>query len=1208
LIDNTYAKPRVAGWHARLFAVLLLLGMGLTAAAQDTTSKPAESQPQAEPPPTTTQPATTQPAPTPPTETTTVVVAEEAEASTTVPTRESVQDRLAQIQAAADLTDTVKTELLGLYRQVLDQVTVAENRDAKIKELETGRVRAPDLLKEVKARVEALTTRPTSAPALDVAPEDTVETLNQKLAAREADLRTLQDAAKKLDDEAENRAARRSAIPDLLADASKRLERITKDLAAPAPTGTLPQVALARRTLLLAQKRAVELESREYEEEQRFYEARGALLNARREEARLAVVAAQATVSAWQELVNQRRQTEIERQQQQLATEELRRAPTAVRELLASNKALADEWATVDQHIKEVQDKYKEVTEKRTKLEKEFTDLRQKDREDPEGLAAVVGPEMRRKRDELLLLRSYERELRGYTKESARTERRVWEIDEETLELTDVSARAEEMISSVIADVPERFQERLKQRVQELYTTRRDTLKQIQPDYHAYAEDLRELRAAMTQTLAKADEFRDFIDQHILWLRSMEPLTSIRLPDNFLKRDAQWSTIGRALLHDLLVRAAIYAVAAMVFAGLLLARKRIRATLRELGQRVARPLTDRYRWTLQAGVHTVLFTLPWPALLVFAGWRLGSAVDVTDEASYELAQALTNGLYMAGLVLWTLNLARQVCRAKGLGEAHFRWDSGAVRLARQCIDWATPLIVLVVFVVYATERHADAAWRASFGRIAFIVGMIVLLVFLQRLLRPSTGILAPRMRKHETGGLYTLRYVWYPLVLLAPLVLAGASAAGYHYTAVRFAEDLVRTCWLLLGIVLLHAMLVRWLFVAQRRLAIERARKRRAVAAEAARAANQPPVSEAIELDEEKLNLVSIGDQTKRLLRSAAAVALFVGLWLIWADLLPALGFMQQIELWPYTVAAADGTAPAAGGTGEETAVGLSGGPRVEYITLAHLAIAIVVAVVTYILAKNIPGLLEIAILQKLPLDTGGRYAITALARYTIVVVGTVIAFGAIGIGWSKVQWLVAAMTVGLAFGLQEIFANFVSGLMLLFERPIRIGDTVTIGDVNGTVTRIRIRATTITDWDRKELIIPNKEFVTGQVINWTLSDPTLRITLPVGIAYGSNVELAEQTLLRLAREHSSVLESPEPHVIFTGFGDSTLDLELRVYISGIEHLLATRHEMNKAIDAAFRKANIEIAFPQRDLHIRTIGDALAVTRAARRPDSPPGQ
>jgi potassium efflux system protein len=186
-------------------------------------------------------------------------------------------------------------------------------------------------------------------------------------------------------------------------------------------------------------------------------------------------------------------------------------------------------------------------------------------------------------------------------------------------------------------------------------------------------------------------------------------------------------------------------------------------------------------------------------------------------------------------------------------------------------------------------------------------------------------------------------------------------------------------------------------------------------------------------------------------------------------------------------------------------------------------------------------------------------------------------------------------MTVGLGFGLQEIFANFVSGLMLLFERPIRIGDTVTIGEISGVVSRIRIRATTITDWDRKELVIPNKEFITGKVINWTLSDSTLRIIIPVGIAYQSDTELAEQLLYKVARAHENVLSDPPPRVYFMGFGDSALQFELRVFVASVDLSMSTRHDLNKAIDHEFRQAGIEIALPQRDIHVRTIQQPLAL-------------
>jgi potassium efflux system protein len=194
------------------------------------------------------------------------------------------------------------------------------------------------------------------------------------------------------------------------------------------------------------------------------------------------------------------------------------------------------------------------------------------------------------------------------------------------------------------------------------------------------------------------------------------------------------------------------------------------------------------------------------------------------------------------------------------------------------------------------------------------------------------------------------------------------------------------------------------------------------------------------------------------------------------------------------------------------------------------------------------------------------------------------------------VQWLVAAMTVGLGFGLQEIFANFIAGLIVLFERPIRVGDMVTLGTVSGTVTKIRMRATTIVDWDRKELIVPNKEFITGQLINWTLSDQTLRLVIPVGVAYGSDTELVEKLLLEVARGYEHVVADPPPTVMFSAFGESSLDFQLRVFIGQFDHLWRTRHALCMAIDKAFRTAGVEISFPQRDLHLRSIASPIEIS------------
>jgi len=223
-------------------------------------------------------------------------------------------------------------------------------------------------------------------------------------------------------------------------------------------------------------------------------------------------------------------------------------------------------------------------------------------------------------------------------------------------------------------------------------------------------------------------------------------------------------------------------------------------------------------------------------------------------------------------------------------------------------------------------------------------------------------------------------------------------------------------------------------------------------------------------------------------------------------------------------------------------------------------------------------------------MDPGARYAYSTVCRYAITAIGILVVFNTLGIRWTNLQWLIAALGVGLGFGLREIVANFICGLIVLFERPFRIGDTVTIGDVSGTVSRIRIRATTIVDWDNKELIVPNKEFIVGHLINWSLSDNLIRLKVPVGIAYGSDTDLAEQLLIKAANSNPLVLKSPEPKAVFLGFGDNTLNFELRVYIKNIDKWIPMLHALNRSIDKEFRQVGVTIAFPQRDVHLNANG------------------
>jgi potassium efflux system protein len=230
--------------------------------------------------------------------------------------------------------------------------------------------------------------------------------------------------------------------------------------------------------------------------------------------------------------------------------------------------------------------------------------------------------------------------------------------------------------------------------------------------------------------------------------------------------------------------------------------------------------------------------------------------------------------------------------------------------------------------------------------------------------------------------------------------------------------------------------------------------------------------------------------------------------------------------------------------------------------------------------ARNLPGLIEISLLSHIRIDAASRYAITSVLRYAIVIGGTLVGLGFLGMRWSQLQWMAAALTVGLGFGLQEIFANFVSGIILLFERPFRVGDVITVGTFSGRVTRIRTRATTVLDFDNKEIIIPNKTFITGQLTNWTLTDTITRVVIKAGVVYGSDANKVRTLLLQAAREDKRVLTEPEPSSWFVAFGANSLEFELRVFVNAVGDRMEVQNALNTRIMKLFAEHAIEMAPP----------------------------
>nr|MBF0683719.1 mechanosensitive ion channel [Pseudomonas sp.] len=480
-----------------------------------------------------------------------------------------------------------------------------------------------------------------------------------------------------------------------------------------------------------------------------------------------------------------------------------------------------------------------------------------------------------------------------------------------------------------------------------------------------------------------------------------------------------------------------------------------------------------------------------------------------------------------------------------VAEIHFGWYKPQVTFLRDEIR-RLGLVVLALVAVVAIAEHQPANLVDDVLGIAVILTCYALMSWrlTRLLLKGPASQNAPPVRRF-IGLLFSA----------LPLVLIVVVGMGYYYTALKLTGRLVDTLYLLMAWVVIEATLIRGLTVAARRLAYQRAMARREAEAED----GSDEITEEPTLDIEQVN-----QQSLRLTRLAMFGLFFLGLYWVWADLISVVSYLDNVTLYEFV-------------SGDATSA----------ITLNSLLGALLTIAITFALARNLPGLLEVTVLSRLQLAPGSAYAIGTLLSYTLVGTGIVSMLSTLGVSWDKLQWLVAALSVGLGFGLQEIFANFVSGLIILFEKPVRIGDVVTIGNLSGTVSRIRIRATTITDFDHKEIIVPNKTFVTDQLVNWSLSDTVTRVTIRIGVEFGSDLEQVRELLFQAARENPRVLKEPEPQVFFLNFGESRLEHELRLHVRDLGDRNPVIDEINRRLDAEFRERGIVIAFRQLDVHLK---------------------
>jgi potassium efflux system protein len=745
-------------------------------------------------------------------------------------------------------------------------------------------------------------------------------------------------------------------------------------------------------------------------------------------------------------------------------------------------------------------------------------------------------------------------------------------------------SHVEDFLGKRVNGSSQQLSEETRKQADALVEEYRESVRALLETLRRQAGQLSELERLHASLSLTADRYENFLNKTVLWL-----------PSDSVDLIGQYHLLFPGLLHVFSVERWSQLAAALsqqwrqnvwwlliLFGCMALRRSRHQLSqfVVEINEFVKRPSTDRWRYSLISVGASIARAAPWPACLMVVGFVVSSPL-VTPFEGGEISRAF---LFFGG-GLFFCQVIRALLLAEGFFVKHMRWPSTVAEAINYEITWLRWLLPLSLFVGQLALASPQNEGAIAVSRLSFIVSLCIMSIFIYRIFG-SKSVLFNYLKKTSSSW-FSYYVFWFPVLLVTPMILLLGVVAGYYYTVIYISEKLILSAVIGFSLVVMKALCLRYLYVTKRKYHYEEAMAARHTrqrhdreagdvskvpgsdiyAATMSSAVSGSSVTEPQALtDEAEFDFKALSNQADRLVRMGFWLSLILLLGWYWTDLFVAVTEIDQI------ISGVD-TGQANNATG---------------VTFISVATGLLVAVAVIFMAKNLPGLLELVVLQRLPLMVGTKYAITTIVQYLIVLLGVVLVSRVFGIHWSNIQWLVAALSVGLGFGLQEIVANFISGIILLFEQPIRVNDVITINGVSGVVSRIRIRATTIVNWDKQEFIMPNKTFITGELTNWTLTDTLNRLVFNIGIAYGSDVEQALAILEDIACERPEVLEYPEPLITFEEFGDNALLIVGRMYLASLEDRLKIKTEINVEINRRFEQAGIVIAFPQRDIHLDT--------------------
>ena len=1079
--------------------------------------------------------------------TTTTNADTEVEAKLTVADANALWEK---VQADSSIEDAVKDSLKPKYEEAISSLEESETLLAAAERYRASLETAP---KEAEQKREEIKQLPSPEQARIVTESyDSSVDLQRQLASVKANLESLQDELDKVTTQLETvREERPSIISTRQPEAQSEIEAVRTQLMNPdlSDQATAPG-RVADRTVLLALEVKLAAELEMLKQEKTSTTAREELLEARQSSLLRQVENTSALVKNLQSLEQAMLKQEAQQAESIVTSmkDSIAKDDVEAQNLLSEVTELTEQLDRVAGYSSELEEAQEDIANRLKRLNEEYQRLSKEFEVDGIGAAMV---------QVAFQLQTRILDPNVYAVPSTQS---LPAANNVRLDAIRVDQKKRDHI-----DIEKRFASRQSGAVRKLVETRAEILDKLKNQYKLLLPAAITFQANRHELERRISEIENEISEKLIWMESSPPISSRdfqHIPDG-LKwwfSAKHWTEFCGGVKNAFEMYPVRFLGFLALIIGLLGLKPRMAGWIIETGFKVKRVSTDRYILSVEALFWTALFAAPSAAILSFIGWTMTHA-----DAPSAWMQNLANGIPTIARITFVIMFTAEICRPRGLGNAHFGWEQKTLDSIRRTLFLFGMVYIPASLIACSTLYGETSTYADGIGRISMMIAKLWICFLLWQQFGGKQGLVAVLKETQPHRMLTRTRLIWYPLLLCSPLFFLVLAARGYVIASINLSHGFAETIGVIVLGDVIYWMVLRWFSLQAKKLAVAERMERLRAAREAAQADGEGEQSsdnpEELTLpaeEDEALDLETISQQTRSLIRSLIGIGIVITIASLWSSSLPIAERLQEFQV-----------------------------PLTDF-DLLEIVKGILVFGITWLLIKNLPGVLELSVLRAYSVESGTKYAIISLCRYAIGAIGLMAITKVLNIDFTQFGWMAAALSVGLGFGLQEVITNFVCGLILLFERPVRIGDVVTIQGTTGTVTKIRMRATTITNWDRQEFVVPNKSLITDTILNWTLSASISRIVINVGVAYGTDTDRAREILLEVAADHPIIMTDPAPMATFEQFADSTLNLVLRCYVPDLGFRLRTTSELHTEVNQRFNQAGIEIAFPQQDIHLRS--------------------